>query len=51
MKWLMPVILELGRLRQEDHAVKNMLDYVGRPCLKINLENPSHFSYDNGRAS
>jgi hypothetical protein len=30
----MPVILPLGRLRQEDHEFEASLRYIARPCLK-----------------
>jgi hypothetical protein len=32
--WYMPVILGLGRLRQEDHEFKASLDFIARPCQK-----------------
>jgi hypothetical protein len=31
---MVPVILALWRLRQEDHEFKANLDYIARPCLK-----------------
>lgn len=30
----MPVILELGKLRQKDHKLESSFGYIVRPCLK-----------------
>lgn len=35
----MPVIPDLGRLRQEDHEFETKLDYTARLCLKGNKNN------------
>jgi hypothetical protein len=37
--WHMTVIPALGRLRQDDHEVKDSLVYIVRPCLKKKKDN------------
>jgi hypothetical protein len=34
MWWHMPIILALGRLRQEDFKFETRLSYIARSCLK-----------------